>query len=38
VLDLPTRPVAAGQTAVLYEPDDPDLVVGTAIVAQHAAA
>jgi tRNA-specific 2-thiouridylase len=38
VLDHAVRPVAAGQTAVLYDPIDQDLVVGTAIVAQLAAA
>jgi tRNA-specific 2-thiouridylase len=32
VLDQPQRPVAAGQSVVLYDPEMPDVVVGAAIV------
>jgi tRNA U34 2-thiouridine synthase MnmA/TrmU len=35
-LDEPSRPYAPGQLAVLYDPADPDLVVGAATVARHA--
>jgi len=34
VLDEPARPVAAGQSAVLYDPADPDVVVGAAVVVR----
>jgi tRNA U34 2-thiouridine synthase MnmA/TrmU len=33
-LDDPVRPVAAGQTIVFYNPNDPDLVQGAAIVSR----
>jgi tRNA-specific 2-thiouridylase len=33
-LDRPGRPVAAGQLAVFYDHDDPDLVIGAATVAR----
>ena len=32
VLDQPARPVAQGQSVVMYEPNDPAIVVGAAIV------
>ena len=38
VLDRPSRPVASGQLAVLYDPDDADRVVGAATVARRAPA
>ncbi len=34
--DLPIRPVAPGQLAVLYSTDDPELVVGAATIARRA--
>ena len=34
VLSEPARPVAAGQTIVFYNPDEPELVQGAAIVSR----